>query len=379
MRTNYPTSFILAARLTVLFLIIALAYFLKSILIPVLFAIILAITLFPLCRFLENLKLPRAAASVISVITATLVLSGIIYFIVNQVIVIGKDGDDLAKNFVNIYDSIQRFLESKFGVEPGVLTTKIREQGQNALSNAGTYLSAAFSSAGGTLANAVLVPLYIFFFLYYRDFFNDFFIRVNRPHPPEKTLSILGEIYSVIQSYLLGMVMVMGIVAILNTAGLLIMEIQYAWFFGTLAALLILIPYIGIAIGSIIPALFALATMDSYWYALGIIIWFQVVQFLEANFITPNIVGGKVSLNPLIAIMSLLLGGMLFGLAGLILALPLVASIKIILNIDEATRPFSFLIGEPENYHLERDSHQKLLDHYNIKSDEVKPKIEEKE
>src|SRR5680860_1154266 len=119
MRTNYPSSFILAAQLLVLFLIIAMAYFLKSILVPVLFAIILAITLFPLCRLLERLKLPRAAASVIAVITATLVLSGIIYFIVNQVIVIGKDGDDIARNFVNIYDSIQIFLENKFGLEPG--------------------------------------------------------------------------------------------------------------------------------------------------------------------------------------------------------------------------------------------------------------------
>jgi predicted PurR-regulated permease PerM len=377
MRTKYPSSFIIVARLLVLFLIVALAYFLKGILIPVLFAVILAITLFPLCSFLERLKLPRAAASIISVITATFILSGIVYFIVNQVIVIGKDGDDMSRNFVNIYDSIQRFLESQFGVEPGVLTSEIREQGQKALANAGTYISAAFSSAGGTLANAILVPLYIFFFLYYRDFFKDFFIRVNSSTPPEKTLLTIGEIYAVIQSYLLGMVMVMGIVAILNTTGLLIMGIQYAWFFGTLAALLILIPYIGIAIGSIIPALFALATMDSYWYALGVILWFQVVQFFEGNFITPNIVGGKVSLNPLVAIMSLLLGGMLFGLAGLILALPLVASIKIILNLDETTRPFSFLIGEPEKEHLARDSHQKLLKQYHINSLEVERKIEE--
>jgi len=180
----------------------------------------------------------------------------------------------------------------------------------------------------------------------------------------------LREIYEVIQSYLVGMVIVMGIVAILNTAGLLVLGLQYAWFFGTLAALLILIPYIGIAIGSLIPALFALATMDNYWYALGVIIWFQVVQFLEGNFITPNIVGGKVSLNPLVAIMSLLLGGMLFGLAGLILALPLVASIKILLNLDETTQPFSFLIGEPEKYHLTADSHEEIRKRYGVPVEE---------
>jgi len=373
MKGPYPSSFILASRLVVLFLVIALVYYLKSLVVPLLFASILAITLFPMCRFLEKFRIHRAVASIISVIVAILVVSGLVYFIVNQVIVIGKNGEDLAKNFVNIYDSIQKFLERKFGVEPGELTSRLREQGQRALSNAGTYLSAAFSSAGGTLANAVLVPLYTFFCLYYRDFFVEFFIRSNPSSSPEETVATLEEIYDVIQSYLLGMVMVMGIVAVLNTAGLLVMGIEYAWFFGTLAALLILIPYIGIAIGSIIPALFALATMDNYWYALGIIIWFQVVQFLEGNFITPNIVGGKVSLNPLVAIISLLLGGMLFGLAGLILALPLVASIKILLQKSPTFNPVSFLIGEPEKHHVERDSREQLLDRYNIDPEKIKP------
>lgn len=377
MSKDYPSSFILASRLVVLFLIVALAYAVQAVLIPVLFAIIFSITLFPLCRFLESIKFPRVLASATSVIVAILIVSGIIYFIVNQVIVIGKNGEDISRNFLNIYDSIQVYLQSKFGVEPGELTNRIRAEGQDFISHADRYLTAAFSSAGGTLASVVLIPLYIFFFLYYREFFKEFFIRANRAHNPAKTLATLAEIYEVIQNYLLGLVMVMGIVAVLNTIGLMVMGIEYAWFFGTLAALLLLIPYIGIAIGSLIPVLFAIATMDSYWYALGVIIWFQVVQFLESNFITPNVVGGKVSLNPMIALISLLLGGMLFGLPGLILALPLVASIKIILNLDESTQPFSFLIGEPEKYHTSRDSHNQLLRKYNIPTTEETQAAEE--
>ena len=377
MPTEHQGVFVLAARLLVLILIITIVYVLKGIVVPLLFAVIFAITLLPLCRFLERVRLPRALASILSVIVAGSVISGIIYFIVSQVIVIGTGGEDIGKNFLNIYDSIQAFLEKRFGVEPGSITNRLREEGQKALSNAGSYISAAFSSAGGTLANAVLVPLYVFFFLYYRDFFKDFFIRANRSYTPEETLETLAEIYHVIQSYLMGMVMVMGIVAVLNTAGLLIMGIQYPWFFGTFAALLLLIPYIGIMIGSIVPALFAIATMDSAWYAVGVVGWFQVVQFFEGNFITPNLVGGKVSMNPLVAILSLLLGGMLFGLAGLILALPIVASLKIILNMNPATQPFSFIIGEPDKSHVERDSHRKLLEHYDIELEPKEPIEEE--
>src|SRR5690606_3585764 len=130
---------------------------------------------------------------------------------------------------------------------------------------------------------------------------------------------------------------------------------------GSLAALLMLLPYIGIAIGSILPALFALAVKDSAWYAIGVVAWFQVVQFLEGNIITPNIVGSKVSINPLMAIIGILLGGMLFGLAGLILALPFIATLKVLFDAIPNMQAFGFLIGEPEKEHLKRNATQELL------------------
>lgn len=114
------------------------------------------------------------------------------------------------------------------------------------------------------------------------------------------------------------------------------------------------------------PALFALATKDSAWYALGVVAWFQVVQFLEGNFITPNIVGGKVSINPLMAIIAILLGGMLFGLAGLILALPLTAVLKVLFDATPSMKAFGFLIGEPEKYHLKKYSTMVLLKRWQL-------------
>jgi predicted PurR-regulated permease PerM len=357
-----------AANLIVIFAVVAIIYILQSLIVPLLFAVIFSIMLFPIANLLEKWRVHRAAASIICILLLILILSSLISLLVNQVILIGKNGEDFSSNFVKVYDSISNWVESTFGIERGEISARIREEGQKALSNASSFMVSAFSSAGGTLANVVLIPIYIFFMLYYRDFFKDFFIRLNHDDSPERTLEIIHEIYDVIQSYLLGMVTVMGIVAILNTAGLLLMGIQYAWFFGIFAAILILIPYIGIAIGSIVPALFALATMDSYWYALGIVIWFQVVQFLEGNFITPNIVGGKVNLNPLFAILSLLLGGMLFGLAGLILAIPIMAVLKILLGLNKHSEPYSFLIGEPTKDHLHKNTFDNWLSKHKQKN-----------
>src|SRR5690606_28990451 len=137
--------------------------------------------------------------------------------------------------------------------------------------------------------------------------------------------------------------------AVLNTIGLMILGIEYAWFFGILAAMLTIFPYVGIFIGSLIPALFALATKDSAWFALGVVLWFQLVQTLEGNFITPKIVGGKASLNPLVSLLSFFLGGMLFGISGMILALPLLAMLKVVFDAMPQTSPYGFLLSEPDD------------------------------
>jgi predicted PurR-regulated permease PerM len=362
-----PYSYELASSLLALVLIITVLYFLQGVLVPLMFSILIAISLFPVARFLEKFNLNRVVSSILSVILAVVVISGLIWFIVHQVIVIGHNGTDLQDRFITIFNTIQHWVTIKFGVEPGDLTQKFKELSNKALSNAGTYLTAAFGSVGGILAGLIIVPLFSFFLLYYRDFFREFFFHAFKSTPQDKVHETLNKIYTVVQSYLLGLVTVMAIVAILNTIGLMILGVEYAWFFGTLASLLMLLPYIGIAIGSILPALFALATRDSYWYAIGVVAWFQVVQFLEGNLITPNIVGGKVSINPLMAVIAILLGGMLFGLAGLILALPLTAVIKVLFDATPSMKAFGFLIGEPEKYHLKRHSTMVLLKRWQLK------------
>lgn len=365
--TKRPYAIELAATLISLSLIIALLYVLQGVLLPLMFSILIAISLYPVALFLERLSLGKALSALLAVILAICVLSGLIWFIIHQVIVIGKGGMDIVQKFLSIFDTIQLWLQQEFGIEPTEVAERLRTQANEILSHAGTYLTAAFGSVGNILAGVVLVPLFSFFLLYYRVFFREFFFRAFRSTPQETVHNTLNKIYQVVQSYLLGLVTVMGIVAILNTVGLWILGIQYAWFFGTLASLLMLLPYIGIAIGSILPALFALATKETAWYALGVVAWFQVVQFLEGNLITPNIVGGKVSINPLMSIISILLGGMLFGLAGLILALPLTATIKVIFDAVPSMNAFGFLIGEPEKYHLKRYSTKILLKRWNLR------------
>lgn len=352
-----PTARQLTFRLFNLLAVIVLMYLLKSILVPLFFSILFSICLYPMATRLEKLKIGKAPAAIISVIFGAIVISAILYFFTKQIISIGSSsGQMIVDRTVSGLLGIEEWLNDHFGIERTEMMTKLQSESGSIAGSVAGFFSGFVGSLGGILANAVIIPIFMIFQIYYRDFFIEFFFRAFRSSSSEKVKETLSKIYTVVQSYLLGLVTVIGIVSVLNTVGLLLLGIEYAWFFGIFASVLLLIPYIGIAIGSIIPALFALATMDSAWYALGVVIWFQVVQFLEGNFITPFIVGGKVSVNPLVSIISLLLGGLLFGLSGVVLAIPLIAVLKVLLDADPATEAFGFLIGEPEKYHLKKYS-----------------------
>jgi predicted PurR-regulated permease PerM len=129
---------------------------------------------------------------------------------------------------------------------------------------------------------------------------------------------------------------------------LLALGIDHAIFFGILSGVLTIIPYIGIIIGALFPLIMALITKDSLWYAVGVVIVFTVVQFLEGNFITPRITGSKVSINALAAIIALVIGGKILGVAGMILAIPAIGVLKIVLSHSQHLKPFVILLEDKD-------------------------------
>ena len=149
-----------------------------------------------------------------------------------------------------------------------------------------------------------------------------------------------------VQAYISGLFKVIVIVSILNGIGLLVLGVKFAIFFAIFASVLAVIPYIGIMIGATIPAIITLVETGSPVQAALVIGVFLVVQFLEGNFITPMITGSQVSINPLAAILALILGGELWGTPGMILSIPLIAVAKVVLDANKSTEPWGFLLGD---------------------------------
>ncbi len=355
--SNTSTTHIIrtACNLLIVVLIVLMASHLKIIIVPLLFSLIFAVMLYPMCKRLEYVGMSKGVAAFMAVLITTILLGIALYFVYNQVVRFSEQGPQFMDKANELYDNIQAFIADLFGVKRSS-QSHLQQQLAKLANNTEVIVGSLIGLFGGFFTDVTLIPLYVFFLLYFRDFFLEFFYKIIPSSDKEVIDLAMNQIYDVILSWMRGVLIVIVIVGVLNSVGLLILGIEYPFFFGFLASFLALIPYIGILIGSLLPALLALITKDSYWYAIGVVGIFWFVQILEGNFITPYIVGKNVSLNPLIAIFSLLLLGKLWGMAGLVLALPVTAIIKVVFDSVPGLKAYGFLLGEPQPYHLKRHS-----------------------
>jgi putative heme transporter len=346
MKNRFPFSVQLAGWLTSAILIVYVLYVLQDILKPIAFSVLFAVMLYPLCHRLERWHISRAWSIAISLVVLFIVLGTLVYLASVQISNFDDEIPKLTEKATIWTQKTQTYISENFHLSKRKQVTESKKYMDGAIKNGASFITTALSATTDTLTSTALVPLFVFFLLLYRDFFRQFIYQLFSPKYKRKVDVGISRIYGVVQSYLVGLVLVILIVGLLNSAGLLLLGVDYAIFFGFFAAFLLLIPYIGLMIGSLLPALMALITKDSPMYALGVLGIFGVVQVLEGNFITPYIVGSKVSVNPLAAMITLILGGQLWGVAGLILALPVTAILKVIFDLVEPLKPFGYLIGE---------------------------------
>jgi predicted PurR-regulated permease PerM len=181
--------------------------------------------------------------------------------------------------------------------------------------------------------------------LYYQPHLIGFIHRVFGADNDNKVSEILTETKVIIQSYLVGLFAEFAIVAVLNSAGLLILGIEYAILFGVLGAFLNIIPYLGGAITMFLFAAIALVTKSPI-YALYVVAMYAVIQFIDNNYIVPKIVGSKVKLNAFISLLTVIAGAALWGIPGMFLSIPLTAVVKLILDRIESLKSWGYLLGD---------------------------------
>jgi predicted PurR-regulated permease PerM len=139
---------------------------------------------------------------------------------------------------------------------------------------------------------------------------------------------------------------VVFILCILNSSGLLIIGLDYPIALGIISALFNFIPYFGTLLGGTVPLLFALVGANDPAMALRVVVLFIIIQFIENNILTPNIVGSNVKVNPFFIITGLVAASVVWGIPGMLLIVPLLAITRIVFSHIESMKPYAFLIGD---------------------------------
>ncbi|GAB3223703.1 AI-2E family transporter [Hymenobacter seoulensis] len=319
---------------------------LDDILLPLIFSAVFTLLLLPICRWLELRGVPRILAIILCLLLLLLFFAGIILGFGSQLSQFKNEIPKLQDKMMQSFVEVQEWAHQKFGYKP-MSIDDLKDSTVKAIKKSGgTYLGTTLNTTTAVLSNLVQVLIYIFCLLLYRDHLRQFMFRFVAPDRRTAVLHTVDNIQTVVQAYISGLFKVIIIVAVLNAIGLLALGVKFAVFFAIFASVLAVIPYIGIMIGATVPAIITLVETGSVVQAALVIGVFVVVQFLEGNFITPMITGSQVSINPLAAILALILGNELWGTPGMILSIPIMAVAKVILDANKITEPWGFLLGD---------------------------------
>ncbi len=334
----------------------------QDVIVPLLFSVIFSSMLFPICFRLEKWGCHKGVAAFMAVLVAGVVTALFLTIVAIQIMHLVGQGPQFVDKISVLADKVETVVADRFHIEKSTQSDHVHMMLNKTLENSSAYFSSVTYFTTNLVSQFLLILLFSFFLLYLRVFFLEFFYKVFASSEKLLIDDTMQKIYAVIQNYLSGLLKVICIIGALNSIGLWALGIESPLFFGFLGGLLVVIPYIGILIGATLPLIVALVTKDSYWYAVGVLGVFLFVHILEGNVITPYVVGSKVSINPLVAIFSLLLFGKLWGLSGLVLALPVTAICKIMFDLLPGFKAVGFLLGKPQKYHFKRYSilHAKL-------------------
>lgn len=329
----------------VLFGLILLVYVLNilaDILVPLAFAAFLAVLLNPLCNRLERMKIPKFAAIIIAMLIMILAVATVFYFLSTQIIQFGDSLPMLQKKFESITADLKNWVQATFGIQ----ITKQEQMIKDALNNSQAMVGKTLNGVLGILSVVFLLPVYIFLMLFYKTLILNFLYEVFAEENSKKVSEVLSETKTAIQSYIVGLLIEMIIVAVMNSVALMLLGVKYGILIGCIGAILNLIPYLGGIIAIALPVLMATVTKDGYSTQLGVVIAYIVIQFIDNNILVPRIVSSKVQINALMSIIVVLLGNQLWGVSGMFLSIPFVAVLKIVFDRIEPLKPWGKLLGD---------------------------------
>jgi predicted PurR-regulated permease PerM len=315
---------------------------LKGIIAPIAFSFIIAILLNPLVNKLQRKGAHKILAISVSLLVALIIVGGILFFISTQIMNFGENLPQLKIKFNEHLAQLQHWVSANFKYS----IQKQQKVIEDMLDSGQSLLGSAVGGAVGTLGLIFLVPIYTFLLLFYKTLILNFFHEIFAEENTLKVSEVLVETKTAIQSYMVGLLLEALVVAVMNSVALLLLGVDYAILLGVIGALLNMLPYIGGIVAIALPVIIASVTKDGFTTQLGVIGAYSLIQFIDNNFLVPFLVSSRVKINAFFSIVIVLLGGALWGVAGMFLSIPFLAILKIIFDRLPDMKPWGKLLGD---------------------------------
>src|SRR5678815_1503682 len=267
---------------------------------PLGFAFLFAILLRPLEKRLLKIGCPKILSIIITIMIGLLILVALVTFLSKQIASFIQDIPAIKHNLNQLWDQFQSWLRHTFNLTQKEQNKTIENATKSTIS--GIQPMGTLGVITGSLATLILLPVYVFLFLYYRTLLIRFILECFDTKHGESVQEVLHEVRYVMQHYITGLLTETSIVAVLNIIGVLIIGAPFAILLGLIAAILNLIPYIGGLIAVVLTALITFSNTGSVTKMVYAIVIFMIVQLIDNNFLVPKVIASRVKLNALISI-----------------------------------------------------------------------------
>lgn len=312
------------------------------------FAGMLAMLMAPVSEWLEKRRISRVFSSIISVF----IILGVIIFITAllsaQFASIIEELPGIVSGFENMLQEVQTWINDHLGISSEEQFSTFKDKASELMTSAGNFLTVMVKGTFTFVGSFILVMVFTFLFLLQREKYENFIVKLSSPEKRLETRRIMKKISKVAQQYLGGRLISIFILAILYIVGFSLAGLSNAILLGAIAAIVTFIPYIGPVLGGLLPFFMAIIS-GSFNQAIWVVLVISASQLFDNYFIEPFVVGGSVNISPFFSIFILILGGVVWGIAGIILFLPLLGIIKIIFENVEGLEPYAYLIGDQKD------------------------------
>lgn len=331
-------------KLAIIFLVVSGLYFAQEFLIPLCIGGILATLFLPFCNWIEKRKIPKGIAVFISLLGLLLLIFIIISLLGYQISALINDFEILKEKAVEAGTKIQKYIFDTLNISINEQYTILKKEQPSY----GNIVQMMLGSMTSFLSSIILILVYFVFLLYYRNHIKNFLVQLVAKPKQAEMQEIIQKVASVSQQYLIGLSKMIFLLWLMYGIGFSVLGIENAIFFAILCGILEIVPFVGNITGTTLTVLVAAMNGSDANVLLGIVIVYGIVQFIQGWVLEPLIVGSQVKINSLFTILALVLGELIWGIPGIILAIPLTAMFKIVCDYIEPMKPYGFLIGEIE-------------------------------